>query len=604
MAFLLNKTQTLTGSWISNIFKYITQIKPKYKFLFLFIICYLILGTSKAEAVTNPLSVANNKVGIHLINPTNSEADEAADLVNSSGGGWGYVTVTIRSDDKDFDKWQNFFNELRKKHLIPLLRLATTPQGDFWKTADSNQVGSWANFLDSLNWPTRNRYVIIYNEPNHAQEWGNNVDAKSYARILDQFITTLKNKNGDFFVLNAGLDSSAPQKLPAYEDEINFLAEMNQEVPGIFNKLDGWVSHSYPNPDYSGSPNASGRGSIRNYQWELSVLNGLGLTKDLPIFITETGWKHSEGLKVDNSYPNSETVGQYLKQAFQEAWNDPKIVAVTPFLLDYQDSPFDHFSFKRPAESGIGTVLGASNDLSIQFYPQYISLAQLNKTPGQPIQLESGLLIEGEVYKSIVSGQSYDIPLTFKNTGQAIWGEKGPIKLVILRGGQPLDARIDESNSTIEPGQKLTYHLKVKSPQVGAYNVSLALYDGPVKVDTQPLDFTTEVKSPVVLVVKASLAWKKNLSGDYLLSVLSAVGESTRHIILGDKGISEEIEARDLLPDYQFYFTLKKPFYKPKTINQRLVSGINTLDFGELQPDIGSAILHPADLWKLLPFSN
>jgi hypothetical protein len=569
-------------------------------FLFLFLLLFFPTTT---YAINNPLSVSNNKVGIHLINPTNSEVEEAAGLVNTSGGSWGYVTVTIRRDDKDFDKWQNFFNELRRKHLIPLLRVTTIPEGNFWKAVEEGEADSWANFLDSLNWPTKNRYIIVYNEPNHGQEWGNSVDAKGYAKVLDQFITKLKAKNSDFFVLNAGLDASAPQKIPAYQDEVSYLTEMNQEVPGIFNKLDGWVSHSYPNPDYSGSPRSTGRGSIRNYLWELSILKGLGLTKDLPIFITETGWKHSEGLRTEGGYPTSEVVGQYLKQAFDEAWNDPRIAAVTPFLLDYQESPFDHFSFKRPSGQK-NSVLGESSDASSKFYPQYQSLASLVKSSGQPVQLESGLLVEGEVYKSIVSGQSYDIPLTFKNTGQAIWGEKGPIKLVILKGGQALNADVEDSNARIEPGQTITYHFRVKSPQAGTYNISLALYDGPVKVDTQPLDFTTEVKSPVILVIKSSLQWKNNFAGEYLLSVLSAVGETTRKVVLGNKGVSEEIEAKDLLPDYQFYFTLNKPFYKPKTINQKLTSGVNTLDFGELQPDIGSAVLHPDQLWKLLPFSN
>jgi hypothetical protein len=72
-----------------------------------------------AKAAYDPLSVPNNKVGIHLISPNASEAQSAKDLVNANGD-WGYVTVIIEQKDKDHDKWQTFFNELRRDHLIPL----------------------------------------------------------------------------------------------------------------------------------------------------------------------------------------------------------------------------------------------------------------------------------------------------------------------------------------------------------------------------------------------------------------------------------------------------------------------------------------------------
>lgn len=258
--------------------------------------------------------------------------------------------------------------------MIPIVRIATKPSdppAGGWQRPGESDAKAWADFLDKLNWPIKNRYVIIYNEPNHAKEWGNLVDPGSYAGILNSTIDALKNKSTDFFVLNSGFDQSAPDEAPNYFDEEKFLIEMQKSVPGIFEKLDGWVSHSYPNPGFKGSPTDFGRRSIRGYKWELETLKKLGVKKDLPIFITETGWKHSEGVEVDSSLPDSSKVVENFKKAFELAWDDPRIIAITPFLLNYPHPPFDHFAF-----------LDHKND----FYPQYRSILGISKDRGEPFQ--------------------------------------------------------------------------------------------------------------------------------------------------------------------------------------------------------------------------
>lgn len=343
------------------------------KFLLVFLsVCtfYFALFTNSAYAIVDPLSTPNNKFGIHIISPSPREASEAADLVNTNNGDWGYVTVVISSNDRDLKKWTIFFEQLSEKHLIPIVRLATQPAGNLWEVPYFGEEIAWADFLDNLPWPTKNRYIVIYNEPNHSAEWGGRIDPSSYAQILNSTIDALKQKSDDFFVLNGGLDASAPQKLPSFGDEEWFLSEMNHEVPGIFEKLDGWVCHCYPK-SFIGLPTETGRSSINTYSWEMGILKNLGLTKSLPVFITETGWKHSEGQILDKSLPDSETVGKYLDYSFRNVWNVPQIIAITPFLLDYQETLFDHFSFKK-------------ND-SQQFYSFYQSIVNLPKIAGQPI---------------------------------------------------------------------------------------------------------------------------------------------------------------------------------------------------------------------------
>ena len=576
MRFFSKSTQTLIASCISSILLF---IYPN------------ITQSQEVYAIYDPLSVPNNKVGIHLIQATPGESSPAASLVNSSGGDWGYITVLIESKDRRADKWQEFFNDLRRRHLIPLVRIATQPEGNYWKRPYEKEEEAWADFLDKLVWPTKNRYVIIYNEPNHATEWGNQIDPKNYAETLDKFIATLKNKNRDFFVLNGGFDASAPSKLPFYQDEVMFIQQMEQAVPGIFNKLDGWVSHSYPNPAFAGSPDAVGRATVRGWFWELQQLRSLGMTKQLPVFITETGWKHAEGLNYDPSLPNADTVAKYFTRAFETTWSSSRIVAVTPFLLSYQEAPFDHFSWKK---------------LTSLYYPQYQALSSLPKTFGRPIQERKAILKKGEIFSSIVAGEIYNISFTFKNTGQSIWNDRDLVKLATLVDGKGLG--IEEvtiaADKKVEPGQEYTFNLNLQAPQSGTYKVTLNLFEGQTEFDSKPLEFTAEVKSPVILKIKTLLRWKDDASGDYFLSVKGAIGENYQQINLGKNGFSEDLEARYLLPDYSFEFSLEKPFYIPKTLSQKVYTGVNILDFGTLQPDIFAALLHPKVLWSLLPFSK
>ena len=450
---------------------------------------------SPAYAIVDPLSVPNNRYGIHIISATPDESSPAAQLINSSGGDWGYITVLIESKDRDHDKWQQFFNDLRRRHLIPLVRLATQPEGNYWKRPYEGEEQAWADFLDSLNWPTKNRYIIIYNEPNHAKEWGNKVDAKSYAIVLDKTITALKSKNRDFFVLNGGLDASAPQQLPNYQDQISFMQQMNEAVPGIFDRLDGWVSHSYPNPAFAGSPQAVGRGTVGTWKWELLQLHSLGVNKNLPIFITETGWKHAEGIIYDSALPTSEQTAQYYITAFQSAWNSNQIIAVTPFLLSYQETPFDHFSFKTTSQD---------------YYPSFQSILTLPKILGKPVQDNLAKLEKGEIYSSIVAGQSYDISLTFKNIGQSIWDKN--IKLIATAGGNLLGIQpiAIEDGKQVEPNQTHTFKLNLKAPSSGKFKISLNIFSADKQFDSKPVEFTTEVKLPVILQLLSSLKWKNS----------------------------------------------------------------------------------------------
>ena len=106
--------------------------------------------------------------------------------------------------------------------------------------------------------------------------------------------------------------------------------------PDIFNRLDGWTSHAYANPDFAARPDLSGSNKIDSFRYDLQYLKNF-TRKQLPVFITETGWS--------NKYLSDYQVALYYQYAFSNVWSDPSIVAVTPFLLNAQDGPFQKFSF-------------------------------------------------------------------------------------------------------------------------------------------------------------------------------------------------------------------------------------------------------------------
>ena len=341
----------------------------------------------------SPTSVPNNKFGIHI----NSENDlkKAADLVNSSGGDWGYVTFVITESERDHDRWQRAFDQARRLHLIPIVRIASKAEGENWVVPSEDEIDSWVNFLSSLNWVIQNRYVIVGNEPNHAKEWGGSLGPAEYASYLSIFAEKLHKDSDDYFVMAAGLDASAKNTKDTM-DEALYLKKMFAAEPNLFENIDGLSSHSYP--DFAGKATDKGRGSIYTYDWELSYLSQMSVGKNLPVFITETGWS--------NEKVSPESISDMYKYAFENVWDDPRVVAVTPFILDYPDAPFAEFSWIM--KSG-------------KTYPYYDAAKNIKKLAGSPIQLESGQ-ISGAIAQPIVfTGSDFIGAILVRNTGQSIW---------------------------------------------------------------------------------------------------------------------------------------------------------------------------------------
>lgn len=305
------------------------------------IITFLFVFVEKSYAIYDPKSVSNNKFGIHILFP--EEISEAAALVNSSGGDWGYVTIPIRASDRDLEKWQTFMDNCRKYHVIPIVRLAT--DGDYfekasWSKPTEYDIIDFTNFLNSLNWPVKNRYIVVYNEVNRGDEWGGIPNASEYAKILNFAADEFKKKNSDFFIISAGFDNASINVANTYVNQYDYMYQMKDAVPGIFSKIDGIASHSYPNPGFS-SPPSSAKNGIFSFFYQKNIANNLS-GKDMPVFITETGWSDDEVSQTQQSV--------YYEDSFRNYWNDEDIIAITPFILSANHGPFRVFTFIKDSE--------------------------------------------------------------------------------------------------------------------------------------------------------------------------------------------------------------------------------------------------------------
>lgn len=252
------------------------------------------------------------------------EIGEAAKLVNSNGGLWGYVTIPIRSNDIKPDKWKTFFKKCAELKIIPIIRLATYPEKENWVKPTVYDLVDFANFLNEMPWPTKNRYVVLFNEVNRANEWGGEVSPGEYAALLIDAKRIFNTRSTDYFLLSAGLDMSAPNSKSSM-DAFAFYRQMNVQQPRWLDYIDGLSAHAYPNPGFSASPYTNNRYGILSFQYELNFLK-----TNKPVFITETGT-----LKYSGFWP----------AAFAQ-WSQPNIVAITPFLLYAGSGDFAKFSLK------------------------------------------------------------------------------------------------------------------------------------------------------------------------------------------------------------------------------------------------------------------
>lgn len=518
----------------------------------------------------------NNKFGIHVTVPTDEDLKRAADLVNGETGAYGYVTLVIQENNREPHYWQEIFNKMRERKLIPLIRLATQPEGENWRAASAANAREWVDFLGKLNWVTRERHVMLFNEPNHASEWGGNVDPIQYGKVAAEFAYELKKQSPDYVIMLAGVDLAAPESRPVYGDAHIFLQDSIKVFCNFFSErglacrdyVDAIASHSYPNPGFVGSPYDLGRTSIRGYQYEIAWYEDL-MQKTLPVYITETGW---------NSYQlGQDTTASYFIAAFNDVWlPDPRVKAVTPFLLNYQGEPFLEFSFFSQGDTP-------------EPFLKYVRLQSLPKVAGNPDIIDTATLAV-DLPPRLVEESTYETPIAIKNTGQAIW-EKGTYE-VVLRTANTAEFQISAEPillPKLKPFEITYVQFKIKT------GTSKPAEKGKVSVVVRNKEkiITSTIPKEVTMEPRPSLALRLTLMSkglstgdDFEVQIFDAAEhlvykKSPVNVTLGRAQVSG---VSNIIPGRKYRIVVLKPYYLPRQTVMQLGVGENTIEFEPLLP--------------------
>jgi hypothetical protein len=317
-----------------------------------------------------------NRFGIGLVGPGNTAQ---RDLARNLTGDGGYIKPIFPGVDLNLTavppEWIDAVRESYDRNLMVVVRV-NPPWGQMnvRNMSDGNSFTSYVQLAQKYrmvaeavlphvkpDWPI---YIEVHNEPNLCYEWTCQPNeapphadtpagwihysdtAREYAFFLRDVADEL-HAVGDrrLKVVNAGLAPGGAvtcecggSGFTAGVTAIEFMAEMEHAVPGIWDMIDAWATHSYPSSGvgygFWDSYENCGPG-LHFFERELSQIG-----RDIAVLITETGWT----IEHESFHWSREQVADFTVRAYNEVWLDhPSIQAVMPFIL--QDDYWNNFAW-------------------------------------------------------------------------------------------------------------------------------------------------------------------------------------------------------------------------------------------------------------------
>ncbi|MEB2311675.1 MAG: hypothetical protein OZ928_07475 [Polyangiaceae bacterium] len=309
-----------------------------------------------------------NRYGMGLVNQGDATDVELTSKLAGPGGWYLVIFADVTPNRTSADaSWKASIQEAYAKDLIPVIRMAP-PWGDRRvrnmgesPTAYKQLAQAYKAVLQDLpkraDWPL---YVQVHNEPNLCDEWqcdaaagtlSDRTMASEYAHLLSDVADALhsigdpriKVLNGALAPGGAAWCQCGTSNFAAGTLSATFLTYMNEAVPGVFDEIDAFASHSYP---------AKGEGwgffvayaeaatGLKYFERELAAI-GKGSMK---VVITETGWPTNG----DGQTWSRDQVGDFTVDALENVWlTHPNIIGVTPFILR-DAGTWDKFAWASP----------------------------------------------------------------------------------------------------------------------------------------------------------------------------------------------------------------------------------------------------------------
>ncbi len=303
-----------------------------------------------------------NRYGMGYVSEGNA-ADH--DLTAKLAGPGAYVTVIfadIKPGRTDAEaSWKQSISDAYARDLIPVIRMAP-PWGDrrvrnmgesptSYKALGQVYKDVIASLPKREQWPL---YVQVHNEPNLCYEWACDSGALSDSQIAGEYAALLRDaadalhslNDPRIRVLNGALAPGgvtqcdcATQNGPPGTLATTFLQQMNAAVPGVFEKIDAFASHSYPSKGDGWGffcPYGEAQPGLLFFEKELAAIN----KPSLPVLMTETGWT----IQHEGYNWSRDQVADFTVDALKNVWlTHPNILGITPFIL--RDGAWDNFAW-------------------------------------------------------------------------------------------------------------------------------------------------------------------------------------------------------------------------------------------------------------------
>lgn len=293
-----------------------------------------------------------NVLGIHTMIQDNGETtqqlDQAAELCG--WGGWVKELMYVQDGtDWHFDqKWIDFVDAARQRHLNVVARLHYLPPGfradpnNFSSKPKNDADGSFTSYKNLIRgfvarFSGRLHYVEIWNEPNLSYEWNTYPNAEEFVKVMMAGCDGAKEADPTCRVVFPGLAPTNGTADNQNIDNLTFLRSCFQSTytcprdgKTFKDHFDILGNHSYA-LNHPAAYSAD-KYSIKGYLWELSICSQFG--KSPKVLITECGY--SLGNQDDGGYPavTEESRASNMLSAFRNYWAaDPRVLGAMPYFL-------------------------------------------------------------------------------------------------------------------------------------------------------------------------------------------------------------------------------------------------------------------------------